>query len=66
MKYVDEVVMEEMGKEGEVILGELERVELMREGRKVVVYGNGGRGKRDIGRGLGIKGWEEEFRVLFS
>ncbi|WP_365349724.1 ATP-binding protein, partial [uncultured Phocaeicola sp.] len=44
MKYLHELVMEDMPKEAQVILPELETLDFIREGRNIVLYGNPGTG----------------------
>ena len=56
MKYLHELVMEDMPKEAQVILPELETLDFIRQGRNLVLYGNPGTGKTHIATALGIKG----------
>ena len=55
MKYLHELVMEDMPKEAQVILPELETLDFIRQGRNLVLYGNPGTGKTHIATALGIK-----------
>ena len=60
MKYLHELVMEDMPKEAQVILPELETLDFIRQGRNLVLYGNPGTGK------TGIKACQQDFTVLFT
>ena len=66
MKYQHELVMEDMPKEAQVILPELETLDFIREGRNIVLYGNPGTGKTHIATALGIKACQQDFTVLFT
>ena len=66
MKYLHELVMEDMPKEAQVILPELETLDFIREGRNIVLYGNPGTGKTHIATALGIKACQQDFTVLFT
>ncbi len=56
MKYLHELVMEDMPKEAQVILPELETLDFIRQGKKPgPVPGNPGTGKTHIATALGIK-----------
>ena len=66
MKYLHELVMEDMPKEAQVILPELETLGFIREGRNIVRYGNPGTGKTHITTALGIKACQQDFTVLFT
>ncbi len=57
MKYLHELfVMEDMPKEAQVILPELETLDFIRQGRNLVLYGNPGTGKTHIATAFGNKG----------
>ena len=66
MKYLNELVMEDMPKEAQVILPELETLDFIRQGRNLVLYGNPGTGKTHIATALGIKACQQDFTVLFT
>lgn len=66
MKYLQELVREELPNEGRVILPELETLNFVREGRNVVFYGNPGTGKTHVSIGLGIKACLEGYTVFFT
>ena len=66
MKYPHELVIEDMPKEAQVILPELETLDFIRQGRNLVLYGNPGTGKTHIATALGIKACQQDFTVLFT
>lgn len=66
MNYLHELVMEDMPKEAQVILPELETLDFIRQGRNLVLYGNPGTGKTHIATALGIKACQQDFTVLFT
>ena len=66
MKYLHALVMEDMPKEAQVILPELETLDFIRQGRNLVLYGNPGTGKTHIATALGIKACQQDFTVLFT
>lgn len=66
MMYLHELVMEDMPKEAQVILPELETLDFIRQGRNLVLYGNPGTGKTHIATALGIKACQQDFTVLFT
>ena len=66
MQYLHELVMEDMPKEAQVILPELETLDFIRQGRNLVLYGNPGTGKTHIATALGIKACQQDFTVLFT
>ena len=65
-KYLQELVREELPKEAQVALPELETLEFIKEGRNVVLYGNPGTGKTHIATALGIKACMQDYSVLFT
>lgn len=66
MKYLHELVSEELPKDAQTALPELETLDFIRQGRNVVLYGNPGTGKTHIATALGIKACQQEFTVLFT
>lgn len=66
LKYLQELVREELPKEAQVALPELETLEFIKEGRNVVLYGNPGTGKTHIATALGIKACMQDYSVLFT
>ena len=66
MKYLQELVREDLPVEGRNLLPELETLDFIREGRNIVMYGNPGTGKTHIAIGLGIKACMEGYNVYFT
>ena len=66
MKYLGELVREELPVDGRNVLPELETLNFIRDGRNVVMYGNPGTGKTHIAIGLGVKACMEGYTVLFT
>jgi DNA replication protein DnaC len=66
MKYLQELVREDLPAEGRNLLPELETLDFIREGRNIVMYGNPGTGKTHIAIGLGIKACMEGYNVYFT
>lgn len=66
MKYLQELVREDLPADGRNLLPELETLNFIREGRNIVMYGNPGTGKTHIAIGLGIKACMEGFSVYFT
>lgn len=66
MKYLHELVREDLPPEGRNLLPELETLNFIREGRNIVMFGNPGTGKTHIATGLGIKACMEGFSVYFA
>ena len=55
MKYLHEIVREDLPDDARNLLPELESMNFIKEGRNVVMYGNPGTGKTHTAIGLGIK-----------
>lgn len=66
MKYLQELVREDLPADGRNLLPEFETLNFIREGRNIVMYGNPGTGKTHIAIGLGIKACMEGFTVHFT
>lgn len=66
MKYMYELIREELPGDARTALPELETLDFVKEGRNVVLYGNPGTGKTHIATALAIKACEQEFTVLFT
>lgn len=66
MKYLQELVREDLPKDAQMVIPELETLEFIKEGRNVVLYGNPGTGKTHIATALGIKACMEGYTVFFT
>ncbi len=66
MKYLNELVREDLPADCRNLLPELETLNFIREGRNVVMYGNPGTGKTHTAIGLGIQACLEGYTVYFS
>jgi DNA replication protein DnaC len=66
LKYLHDLSREDLPKEVQERLPELERLEFIRTGRNLILAGNPGTGKTHLALGLGIKACLEGFRVLFT
>ena len=66
LKYLQDLKREELPKDGQKRLPQLERLEFVGSGRNVIMAGSPGTGKTHIALGLGIKSCMEGFRVLFT
>lgn len=66
MKYMYELITEELPQDASIALPELETLDFIKQGRNVVLYGNPGTGKTHIATALGIKACEQELTVLFT
>lgn len=66
MKYMYELIKEELPQDARTALPELETLEFIKQGRNLVLYGNPGTGKTHIATALGIKACEQELTVLFT
>ena len=66
LKYLQDLNREELPKDGQERLPELERLEFIGTGRNVIMVGSPGTAKTHIAIGLGIKACNEGLRVLFT
>ena len=66
LKYLQELVREDLPADGRNLLPELETLDFIREGRNIVMYGNPGTGKTHIAIGLGIKACMDGYNVYFT
>lgn len=66
MKYLQELVREDLPADGRGLLPELETLDFIRQGRNIIMYGNPGTGKTHIAIGLGIKACLEGYSVYFT
>ena len=66
LKYLQELIREELPKDAQTALPELETLEFIKEGRNIVFCGNPGTGKTHISIGLGIKACLEGYTVFFT
>jgi len=66
MKYLAELVREDLPADGRNLLPEFETLDFIRAGRNIVMYGNPGTGKTHIAIGLGIKACMEGYTVYFT
>lgn len=66
MKYIYELIKEELPQDARTALPELETLDFIKQGRNIVLYGNPGTGKTHIAIALGIKACEQELTVLFT
>ena len=66
MKYLHELVMEDMPKGAQVILPELETLDFIRQGKETSPVWKSGNRKTHIAAALGIKACQQDFTVLFT
>ena len=66
MKYLHELIREELPKDAQTALPELESMDFIKQGRNVVLSGNPGTGKTHIAIALGIKACMQDYSVLFT
>jgi len=66
LKYLQEIVREELPKDVQTALPELETLNFINEGRNIVFCGNPGTGKTHLSIALGIKACLEGYSVFFT
>lgn len=66
MKYIQELVLEDMPEDARKLIPELGTLNFIKEGRNIVMYGNPGTGKTHTAIGLGIKACMEGYSVYFT
>jgi hypothetical protein len=66
LKYLEELEVNELPKEGQIILPTVETLDFIKEGRSIIMYGNPGTGKTHIAIGLGIKACLQGYSVYFT
>lgn len=66
LKYMQELIREELPKDAQTILPELESLDFIKEGRNIVLYGNPGTGKTHVATAIGIKACLEGYSVFFT
>ena len=66
LKYLHELVREELPTEARASLPELETLDFVKNGQNVVLYGNPGTGKTHTAIALGIAACNRGYSVLFS
>jgi DNA replication protein DnaC len=65
-KYLQDLKVEELPKEGQEKIGSIETLEFISSGQNVILAGNPGTGKTHLAIGLGIKACMEDFKVFFT
>lgn len=66
LKYLQELQRDELPKDAQTALPELETLEFVKEGRNIVFCGNPGTGKTHLSIALGIKACLEGYSVFFT
>ena len=66
LKYLQELQREELPKDAQTALPELETLDFINEGRNIVFCGNPGTGKTHLSIALGIKACLEGYSVFFT
>ena len=66
LKYLQELKRQELPKDAQTALPELETLDFITEGRNIVFCGNPGTGKTHLSIALGIKACMEGFSVFFT
>lgn len=66
MKYLHDLVREELPDEARAALPQLETLDFIKNGRNLVLYGNPGTGKTHLATALGIAACQRGYSVLFT
>lgn len=66
LKYLQEIVREELPEDARIVLPQLETLDFIREGRNIVLYGSPGTGKTHIATALGIEACRNGYSVYFT
>lgn len=66
LKYLEDLNRECLPTEARQILPELEKLDFIRNGNNVILYGNPGTGKTHTAIGLGIRACQEKMSVLYT
>jgi DNA replication protein DnaC len=66
LKYLQELQREELPKDAQTALPDLETLDFIKEGRNIVFCGNPGTGKTHLSIALGIKACMEGYSVFFT
>lgn len=66
LKYLHDLIREELPEEARTALPELETLDFVRNGRNVVLYGNPGTGKTHTAIALGIEACKKGYSVMFT
>lgn len=66
LKYLQELVVEELPEDIKIVLPELQRLAFIKEKQNIILSGNPGTGKTHVAIGLGIKACLKNYSVLFT
>lgn len=65
-KYLYDLKREELPADASAKLAQLERLDFIKTGQNIILYGNPGTGKTHLATGLGIKACQEGYKVHFT
>lgn len=65
-KYLHDLKKEELSSDGLAKLPLLERLDFIKSGQNIILYGNPGRAKTHMAIGLGLKACQEGYKVFFT
>ncbi len=65
-KYLHDLKREELPADASSKLPQLERLDFIKTGQNIILYGNPGTGKTHLATGLGIKACQQGYKVLFT